>query len=197
MKHLIKKREIITDAMSNEVSQTVLRTWSPLLYTCLGIALICVLVFLISRSWQSRVEADIARPNRDTLWSRLETAQTISLHLAVVPLVCAVIVGLGIAVKLVFNRPGESLISKPADLNEIKDYIEYKGDQLIVQPLPKGYSYREKSYDANSTHHFFVVDRYDDYFIYGSVSYGPRASYEPQVVGRVPRDQMESLRTKS
>lgn len=89
------------------------------------------------------------------------------------------------------------LSPKPADLTEIKDYVEYKGDQLIIQPLPKGYSYREKSYDANSTHHFFVVDRYDDYFIYGSVSYGVRANYEPRVVARVPRDQMESLRTKS
>jgi hypothetical protein len=197
MNHLIEKRELITNAMSDEVSQTVLRAWSPLLYTCLGIALICVLVFLISRSWQSRVEADIAKPNRDVLWSRLETAQTISLYLAVVPFISALIVGLGIAVKLAFNRPGESLISKPAELTEIRDYAEYKGDQLIIQPLPKGYSYREKSYDANSTHHFFVVDRYDDYFIYGSVSYGPRASYEPRVVGRVPRDQMESLRTTS
>ena len=183
--------------MSNEVSQTVLSAWSPLLYTCLGIALICVLVFLVSRSWQSRVEADIAKPNRDTLWSRLETAQTISLWLAVVPFISALIVGLGIAVKLAFNRPGESLISKPADLNEIKDYVEYKGDQLIIQPLPEGYSYRERTYDANSTHHFFVVDRYDDYFIYGSVSYGPGANYEPRVVARIPRDQMESLRTKS
>lgn len=197
MNHLIEKREIITDAASNEVTQTVLRAWSPLLYTCLSIAFICVLIFLISRSWQSRVEADIEKPNRDALWSRLETAQTISLYLAVLPFICAIIVGLGIAVKLMFNRPGESLISKPADLTEIKDYVEYKGDQLIIQPLPKGYSYREKSYDANSTHHFFVVDRYDDYFIYGSVSYGTRANYEPQVVGRVPRDQMESLRTKS
>lgn len=197
MNHLIEKREIITNTMSNEVSQTVLSAWSPLLYTCLGIALICVLVFLVSRSWQSRVEADIAKPNRDTLWSRLETAQTISLWLAVVPFISALIVGLGIAVKLAFNRPGESLISKPADLNEIKDYVEYKGDQLIIQPLPEGYSYRERTYDANSTHHFFVVDRYDDYFIYGSVSYGPGANYEPRVVARIPRDQMESLRTKS
>ena len=197
MNHLIEKRELITNAMSDEVSQTVLRAWSPLVYTCLDVTALCVLVFLVSRSWQSRVEADIAKPNRDVLWSRLETAQTISLYLAVVPFICAVIVGLGIAVKLAFNRPGESLISKPAELTEIRDYVEYKGDQLIIQPLPKGYSYREKSYDANSTHHFFVVDRYDDYFIYGSVSYGPSARYEPRVVGRVPRDQMESLRTKS
>lgn len=182
--------------MSDEVTQTVLRAWSPLLYTCLGIALICVFVFLISRSWQSRVEADIAKPNRDALWSRLESAQTISLYFAVIPFICAAIISLGIAVKLVFNRPGESLISKPADITEIRDYVEYKGDQLIIQPLPEGYSYRERTYDANSTHYFFVVDRYDDYFIYGSVSYGTRASYEPQVIARIPRDQMESLRKK-
>lgn len=197
MNHLIEKREMTSDAMSNEVYQTVLRLWSPYVYACLGITALCILIFLISRSWQSRVEADIAKPNREVLWSRLETAQTISLYLAVIPFICAAIISLGVAVKLAFNRPGESLISKPADLTEIKDYVEYKGDQLIIQPLPKGYSYREKSYDANSTHHFFVVDRYDDYFIYGSVSYGVRANYEPKVVGRVPRDQMESLRTKS
>lgn len=197
MNHLIEKSELITNTMSDEVTQTVLRAWSPLVYTCLGVTALCVLIFLISRSWQSRVEADIEKQNRDTLWSRLVTVQTISLSLAVIPVICASIIGLGIAVKLMFNRPGESLISKPADLTEIKDYVEYKGDQLIIQPLPKGYNYREKSYDANSTHYFFVVDRYDDYFIYGSVSYGVRANYEPKVVGRVPRDQMESLRTKS
>lgn len=197
MNYLIEKREMTTDAMSNEVYQTVLRTWSPYVYTCLGITALCVLIFLISRSWQSRVEADIAKPNRDALWSQLESAQTISLYFAVIPFICAAIISLGVAVKLAFNRPGESLIARPADLTEIKDYVEYKGDQLIIQPLPKGYSYREKSYDANSTHYFFVVDRYDDYFIYGSVSYGPSANYEPRVVARVPRDQMESLRTKS
>lgn len=131
MNHLIEKRELITNTMSDEVTQTVLRAWSPLVYTCLGVTALCILIFLISRSWQSRVEADIEKQNRDTLWSRLETAQTISLYLAVTPFVCAIIVGLGIAVKLVFNRPGESLIAKPADLTEIKDYVEYKGEHSL------------------------------------------------------------------
>lgn len=112
MNHLIEKREVITNTVSNEVTQTVLRAWSPLVYACLGVTALCVLIFLISRSWQSRVEADIEKPNRDILWSRLETAQTISLYLAIIPFICAAIISLGVAVQLAFNRPGESLISK-------------------------------------------------------------------------------------